>query len=79
MTSERTATVDALTGLARVADLGIDARHPLTAQQISQVSKWRTRVEDLALATTRVEAVRLAVRPSSTQLTGGGPRVLVAA
>jgi hypothetical protein len=49
MTSERTATVNALIGLARMTDLGIDARSPLTGSQISEISKWRTRAEDLVL------------------------------
>lgn len=62
MTTERTATVNALTALLRVAALGFDARKPLTATQIVEVSRWRTRVEDLATATARAEAVRLAKR-----------------
>jgi transposase len=62
MTTERTATINALTALLRVADLGIDARKPLTAKQISEVSRWRGRVEDLAVAVARTEAVRLAKR-----------------
>ena len=62
MTAERTAAVNALTGLVRVADLGIDARRPLTGKQITEVSKWRTRAEELGLATARAEAVRLAKR-----------------
>ncbi len=62
MTTERTATINALTALLRVADLGIDARKPLTARQVSEVARWRTRVEDLATATARGEAVRLAKR-----------------
>ncbi len=62
MTTERTATINALTALLRVVDLGIDARKPLTARQISEVARWRTRVEDLAVAVARAEAVRLAKR-----------------
>ena len=62
MTTERTATINALTALLRVADLGVDARKPLTARQVGEVARWRTRVEDLATATARGEAVRLAKR-----------------
>lgn len=39
MTTERTATVNALTALLRVAALGIDARKPLTASQIGKVAR----------------------------------------
>jgi hypothetical protein len=62
MTAERTATVNALTALLRVAALGIDARKPLTTSQIGEVARWRTRVEGLATITARAEAVRLAKR-----------------
>ncbi|WBP95012.1 IS110 family transposase [Mycolicibacterium neoaurum] len=62
MTTERTATVNALTALLRVANLGIDARRPLTVSQIGEVARWRTRVEDLATITARAEAIRLAKR-----------------
>ncbi|KBZ57139.1 hypothetical protein K875_05657 [Mycobacterium [tuberculosis] TKK-01-0051] len=48
MTTERTATTNALTALLRTAVLGIDARKPLTASQIGEVARWRTRAEDLA-------------------------------
>ena len=62
MRAERTATVNALTALLRVADLGIDARKPLTVSQIGEVARWRTRSEDLATLTARAESVRLAKR-----------------
>lgn len=62
MTTERTATVNALTALLRVVGLGIDARKPLTARKVSEVGRWRSRDEDLAAATARAEAVRLAKR-----------------
>lgn len=62
MSTERTATINALTALLRVNDLGIDARRPLTAGQITTVAAWRTRHEDLATATARWEAIRLAKR-----------------
>jgi transposase len=59
---ERTGAVNALTALLRVADLGIDARRPLTAAQITAMAAWRARDEDLATAVARREAVRLAKR-----------------
>jgi len=62
MTTERTASINALTALLRVTDLGIDARKPLTARQVSEVAHWRARAEALAVATARTEAVRLAKR-----------------
>ena len=62
MTTERTATINALTALLRVADLGIDARKPLTAKQISEVARWRTRSRRSRHGTARAEAVRLAKR-----------------
>jgi len=62
MTGERTATVNALIALLRVLDLGIDARKPLTAAQIIEVSKWRTRTEDIGAAIARAEAAGLAKR-----------------
>lgn len=59
--TQRTSTINALTALLRIHDLGIDARRRLTGQQITQVAAWRARQnEDLALATARREAVRLA-------------------
>ncbi|WP_121259009.1 IS110 family transposase [Nocardioides ferulae] len=66
MTDDRTACVNGLTALLRVADLGVDARKPLTGQQIREVAAWRARsreiAEDVATATARAEAVRLAKR-----------------
>ena len=62
MTSERTATINTLTALLRVMDLGIDARRALTRTQILQVSRWRSRREDIGATTARTEAVRLATR-----------------
>ncbi len=62
MTGERTGTVNALTGLVRSTDLGLDARRPLSTKQIDEMSKWRTRSEDLGSATARAEAGRLAKR-----------------
>ena len=62
MSTERTATINALIALLRVTDLGIDARRPLTAGQVTAVAAWRARTEDLATATARWEANRLAKR-----------------
>lgn len=62
MSTERTGTINALTGLVRSTDLGVDARRPLTTRQVVEISKWRGRSEDLGLATARAEAVRLAKR-----------------
>jgi len=62
MTSERTATVNALLALLRSVDLGIDARRPLAGSQVLEVSRWRARAEDVGAATARAEAVRLARR-----------------
>ena len=62
MSTERTATINALTALLRVVELGIDARGPLTAAQITTAGAWRARQEDLATSTARWEATRLAKR-----------------
>lgn len=62
MTDERTANVNALTGLVRAVSLGIDARKALTHRQIIEISLWRARDENLADATARTKAVRLARR-----------------
>lgn len=62
MTTERTATVNALTALLRVATLGVDARKSLAASQISEIARWRSRAEDIATTAARAEAVRLAKR-----------------
>jgi len=67
MSTERTAAVNALTALLRVSDLGIDARRPLTSGQLATVAAWRTREEDLATATARAEAIRLAKRVSALE------------
>jgi transposase len=59
---ERTAAINALTALLRVAELGVDARRALTGGQIALVAAWRTREEALATRVARAEAVRLAKR-----------------
>ncbi len=62
MTGERTRTINALIALVRTIDLGIDARKPLTARQISTIAGWRDRDEHASTATCRREAARLARR-----------------
>jgi len=62
LSAERTAAINALTALLRVADLGIDARRALTGGHIATVAAWRTREEALAPKVARAEAVRLAKR-----------------
>ncbi|QAY62555.1 IS110 family transposase [Xylanimonas allomyrinae] len=62
MTSERTGTINTLIALLRAVDLGIDARKPLSSAQILEVSRWRTRTEEIGAATARAEALRLARR-----------------
>ena len=65
MALERTAKVNALTALLRTVDLGVDARRPLTDAQIAASALWRQRDEELARATARSEAIRLAKRISA--------------
>jgi transposase len=62
MSTERTRSVNALTALLRGHGLGIDARRALSAAQITEVSRWRAREEELSLTIARAEAVRLAKR-----------------
>lgn len=62
MTTERTATINALTALLRAFALGSDARKALTGAQIAEVAKWRARAEDFAIHIARAEAIRLAKR-----------------
>ncbi|PRB70373.1 IS110 family transposase [Arthrobacter sp. MYb213] len=62
MTGERTRAVNALTALVRVNELGLDARKALTGEQVTEVSRWRAREEELGLSVARTEAVRLAKR-----------------
>jgi transposase len=62
MSAERTAAVNALTALLRVADLGIDARRPLASSQVTTIAAWRSRHEELAASIARAESVRLAKR-----------------
>lgn len=62
ISAERTRAINALTALLRAHDLGVDARTSLSAAQIKEASRWRTREEPLAVATARAEAARLAGR-----------------
>lgn len=57
---ERTRSINALTALLRTTDLGIDARRALTTKQYAVIGAWRARAEELATATARREAIRLA-------------------
>jgi transposase len=54
MTTDRTRTVNALTALLRINDLGLDARSSLTGSQIREVSRWRVREEPLAVSVAEV-------------------------
>lgn len=60
MSRQRTAAINTLTALLRTVELGIDARKPLTHQQIQQVAAWRARREGVAARVSRTEAARLA-------------------
>lgn len=62
MTRERTAAVNALTALVRRVRLGVEARHPLSCQQIGQIARWRGREEPIDMVIARAEAIRLATR-----------------
>jgi transposase len=62
MTREHTSAINALTALLRVHILGIDARRPLTADQIGVVARWHRRDEAIEQDTARAEAIRLARR-----------------
>lgn len=60
---ERQSTADRLmlTSMLRTMDLGIDARHALTDEQVLAVSRWRAcRDDDLSTKIARAEARRLA-------------------
>jgi transposase len=61
MGSRRTADRNALTALLRSSDVGIDARRPLTDEQVVTIAAWRRRAaDDAARRTIRDEAHRLA-------------------
>lgn len=62
MTNERTSAINALTGLLRAYNLGMDVRKPLSRPQILEASHWRNRSVEISLATARAEAIRLAKR-----------------
>ena len=68
LTHERTMNINALTALLRVNNLGIDARKPLSASQVSTVARWRERDEPLEATIAREEAVRLARRVTELTL-----------
>ena len=58
MAADRTRGINTLTALLRTIDLGVDARRPLTARQVTVIAGWRARDEPAWLATCRDEAVR---------------------
>lgn len=60
MTKDRTRSVNALNALVRTNDLGTDARKALSGLQMTEISRWRDRQEELSLTIARTEAVRLA-------------------
>lgn len=60
MAKDRTRTVNALTALVRRNDLGLDTRKALNTTQITEISNWRVRNEELSLSVARSEAIRLA-------------------
>lgn len=63
MNQERTRAINTLTALVRTIDIGVDARASLTGAQIRQIALRRPRSgEDIATATARDEATRLAKR-----------------
>lgn len=62
MSTERTRSVNALTALLRTNVLGLDARKSLSGRQITDISRWRSREEELSVSIARAEAVRLARR-----------------
>ncbi|MDQ0093056.1 IS110 family transposase [Paeniglutamicibacter psychrophenolicus] len=70
---ERQGTADRLmlTSMLRTMDLGVDARHALTDEQVLMVSRWHARRDDdLSIRIARAEATRLAtaIRPFHAQL-----------
>jgi hypothetical protein len=77
MTTDRTRTVNALTALLRINDLGLDARKSLTGTHVLEVSRWRAREEPLAVSVARSEAVRLAKRIGGldTEIKANGSRI----
>lgn len=50
VSTERTRLVNSLTALLRTQDLGMDARKALSGAQVTEVSRWRARDEELALS-----------------------------
>ncbi len=62
MTGEKTRAINALIAPVRTIDLGVDARKPLSAAQITTIASWRDRDENATTTTCRHEAIRLARR-----------------
>lgn len=68
MDGDRTRAIGALTALARTTDLGVDARKALSQAQIRTIATWHERpTEDIATATARTEATRLAKHITTLQ------------
>ena len=60
MTKDRTRSINALTAIVRYNPLGMDVRKALKKTQITEISRWRPRQEELSLSVARAEAIRLA-------------------
>jgi hypothetical protein len=60
MSKDRTRSINALNALVRSNKLTIDARIKLSTTQITEISRWRSRNEELSVSIARAEAVRLA-------------------
>jgi len=68
MAGERTRAINSLTALLRTVDLGMDARKPLTAAQLTTIAGWRDREETWpgAPAGPRLYASPAGSRPSAS-------------
>lgn len=63
MVRESTAAINALTAIVRTANLGVDARKPLTGKQITQISAWQRReTQSIEISVARAQAIRFAKR-----------------
>src|SRR5690625_702105 len=60
MSKDRTRSINALNALVRSNKLAIGARIKLSTTQIIEISRWRSRNEELSVSIARAEAVRLA-------------------
>ncbi|MFB9654913.1 IS110 family transposase [Arthrobacter sp. NicSoilC12] len=62
LTRDRTMHLNALIALLRAHNLGVDARKPLVPTQVTTITRWRERQEQIELSVAREEAIRLARR-----------------